>query len=89
MKIPTVNLIHTPEYEAYMQASHAASEAMTQYVRAHTEWIYERSIANEVERDFRLERAQRLQAVERKAGEVLEALRTIRRKNVDKNTSAC
>ena len=79
IKIPTVNLMRTPEYKAYMRASKIANEAMGAYLRAHTAWVYERSITNEVERDFRLEQAQRLREVERKAGEALDERRTIRR----------
>ena len=88
-KTPTVNVMHTPEYKAYMKAGKEANDAMGEYLRAHTNWIYERSIANEVERDFRLEIAQRRREVANKAGEALDERRTIRRHYVDKNTSAC
>lgn len=79
IKIPTVNVMHTPEYKAYMKAGKEANDAMGAYLRAHTTWVYERSIANEVERDFRLEIAQRRREVERRAGEALDERRTIRR----------
>ena len=78
-KTPTVNVMHTPEYKAYMKAGKEANDAMGAYMRAHYEWVYEPSIANEVEREFRLERAQRLREVANKAGEALDECRTIRR----------
>ena len=78
-KTPTVNLMHTPEYKAYMEAGKASSQACTDYVHAHTEWHYERSAYNEARKTIALLKSQRLRAVAREAGELLEERRTIRR----------